>query len=98
MGCSPRVDATRLTDFAAAVYASAGMPEADARLVADTLVQADLWGRHLAPSIVVTGGRRTNDRFTEATASALYLERTRHVPDTDIIRIVNGRNSWESNP
>jgi LDH2 family malate/lactate/ureidoglycolate dehydrogenase len=42
MGCSPRVDATRLTDFAAAVYASAGMPEADAWLVADTLVQADL--------------------------------------------------------
>jgi len=33
-----------LIDFATAVYASAGMPEADARLVADTLVQADLWG------------------------------------------------------
>jgi LDH2 family malate/lactate/ureidoglycolate dehydrogenase len=26
------------------VYAAAGMPEADARIVADTLVQADLWG------------------------------------------------------
>src|ERR1700675_5057523 len=39
-----RVDANRLIDFATAVYASAGMPEADARLVADTLVQADLWG------------------------------------------------------
>ena len=36
MGFSPRVDATRLTDFAAAVYACAGLPEADARLVADT--------------------------------------------------------------
>ena len=34
----------RLLDFAAAVYARAGMPEADARLAADTLVQADLWG------------------------------------------------------
>src|SRR6266702_4206443 len=44
MAFSHRVDATRLTDFAAAVYASAGMPEADARLMADTLVQADLWG------------------------------------------------------
>ena len=43
MGCSHRIDATRLTDFATAVYAGAGMPEADARLVADTLVQADLW-------------------------------------------------------
>lgn len=44
MHVSPRIDATRLIDFATAVYASAGMPEADARLVADTLVQADLWG------------------------------------------------------
>ena len=33
-----------LLDFATAIYAAAGMPEADARLVADTLVQADLWG------------------------------------------------------
>jgi len=41
---SGRVNAEQLIDFAAAVYASAGMPEADARLVADTLVQADLWG------------------------------------------------------
>ena len=40
----PHVDAERLIDFAAAVYAGAGMPEPDARLVADTLVQADLWG------------------------------------------------------
>ena len=39
-----RIDAARLTDFATAVYAGAGMPAADARLVADTLVQADLWG------------------------------------------------------
>jgi LDH2 family malate/lactate/ureidoglycolate dehydrogenase len=38
------IDPDRLMDFAAAVYAGAGMPEADARLVADTLVQADLWG------------------------------------------------------
>ncbi len=44
MAAAPRVDADRLIDFAAAVYSSAGMPEADARLVADTLVQADLWG------------------------------------------------------
>jgi len=44
MSAAPRVDAVRLTDFAAAVYAGAGMPGADARLVADTLVQADLWG------------------------------------------------------
>ncbi len=33
-----------LLDFASAVYVRHGMPEADARLCADTLVQADLWG------------------------------------------------------
>ncbi len=44
MAASARVDPGRLIDFATAVYEGAGMPEADARLVADTLVQADLWG------------------------------------------------------
>ena len=39
-----RVDANALREFATAVYAGAGMPAADAQLVADTLVQADLWG------------------------------------------------------
>jgi len=43
MAAAP-VDPQKLIDFAAAVYAGQGMPEADARLVADTLVQADLWG------------------------------------------------------
>jgi len=39
-----RISADKLLDFATAVYGSAGMPQADARLAADTLVQADLWG------------------------------------------------------
>ena len=39
-----RINAGQLIDFATAVYAGAGVPEADAHLVADTLVQADLWG------------------------------------------------------
>ncbi len=39
-----RLSPERLLDFATEAYASAGMPEADARIVADTLVQADLWG------------------------------------------------------
>ena len=40
----PRVAPERLLDFAATVYERAGMPPADARIAADTLVQADLWG------------------------------------------------------
>ncbi|MCW5603196.1 MAG: Ldh family oxidoreductase [Burkholderiales bacterium] len=38
------IDPERLVDFAAAVYTGEGVPESDARLLADTLVQADLWG------------------------------------------------------
>lgn len=44
MPAPDRIDCRRLADFATAVYAQAGLPAADARLLADTLVQADLWG------------------------------------------------------
>ena len=36
MNAELRVDAGRLIEFGAAVYASAGVPEADAQLLADT--------------------------------------------------------------
>jgi LDH2 family malate/lactate/ureidoglycolate dehydrogenase len=39
-----RIDPARLVEFVTAVYRSAGVPQDDARLVADSLVQADLWG------------------------------------------------------
>ncbi|MDB6128078.1 MAG: Malate/lactate dehydrogenase, partial [Verrucomicrobia bacterium] len=39
-----RVAAAELIAFAAKVLVRVGVPEADARLVADSLVQADLWG------------------------------------------------------
>jgi LDH2 family malate/lactate/ureidoglycolate dehydrogenase len=41
---APRIRCDDLLKFATAVYVKAGMPEADAHLAADTLVQADLWG------------------------------------------------------
>src|ERR1043165_5830505 len=44
MAIATRVDADALIEFATAVYTGAGVPESDAHLVADTLVQADLWG------------------------------------------------------
>ena len=43
-GDLPAVSPLRLLEFATAVYLSAGMREDEARLCADTLVQADLWG------------------------------------------------------
>lgn len=39
-----RLSASALTRFAADVYRSVGVPEADAWLAADTMVKADLWG------------------------------------------------------
>ncbi len=55
----------------------------------------DLHRRKLAPVIVVTGGRRTGDRFTEAGASYLYLRR-HAVPDAAIRQEVQGRTTYES--
>ncbi len=55
----------------------------------------ELWKEGYAKRIVVTGGKRPGDRFTEATASADYLI-ARGVPDADILREVQGRTTWES--
>ena len=54
-----------------------------------------LWKAGYAPRIVVTGGKRPGDRFTEATASADYLI-ARGVPDGAILREVQGTTTWGS--
>lgn len=54
-----------------------------------------LYRRRLAGVIVVTGGRQAGDESSEAAAGAAYLSR-RGVPQSAILREVNGRNSWES--
>ena len=55
----------------------------------------ELYEGGTAKTIVVTGGRREGDRCTEATASADYLLDA-GVPDSEILREVQGTNSWES--
>lgn len=54
-----------------------------------------LWKANFADLVVVTGGRKPGDRFTEASASADYLIGL-GVPDAQIRREVRGTNSWES--
>ncbi len=74
---SPTIDPQRLKDYAAAVYSSAGVPEQDASLVADTLVQADLWG-HQSHGVLRLGW---------------YLERLRRgtmQPVTQPVTVVDG--------
>jgi uncharacterized SAM-binding protein YcdF (DUF218 family) len=77
--------------FGAAQYN--GRPSAVLRARLDHAV--GLYRQHMAPVIVVTGGRQPGDLFTEATASADYLH-TKGVPDNDILREVSGHSSWQS--
>jgi uncharacterized SAM-binding protein YcdF (DUF218 family) len=56
---------------------------------------AELDDDHVAPLIVVTGGKLIGDQFTEATSGANYLH-GKGVPDAAILRETTSRTSWES--
>jgi uncharacterized SAM-binding protein YcdF (DUF218 family) len=56
---------------------------------------AELWTQDRAPLVVVTGGKRAGDRFTEAEASARYLE-DHGVPAGSIVLEDEGANSYDS--
>ena len=55
---------------------------------------AELFERGMADEVVVTGGKQTGDRLTEAAVSAEYLIR-QGVPEAAILREVQGRSSWQ---
>jgi uncharacterized SAM-binding protein YcdF (DUF218 family) len=74
----------------AAQYDGRPSPQLAARL--DHVVE--LWDRGLAPLVVTTGSKRPGDRFTEAQASAKYLQ-DRGVP-ADAIEQVGGATSYDS--
>lgn len=77
--------------FGAAQYNGTPSPVLRARL--DHAVA--LYQRGFSDRIVVTGGRRPGDRYTEATASARYLRR-KNIGERSILRVVSGTNSWQS--
>jgi uncharacterized SAM-binding protein YcdF (DUF218 family) len=54
-----------------------------------------LYRNHVARVVVVTGGRQTGDRFTEATVGYNFFRRN-GVPDRDIRKEVQGRTTYES--
>ena len=56
---------------------------------------AELWPEGRAGLVVVTGGKRPGDRFTEAEASAAYLEE-HGVPAAAIVLEDQGTSSYES--
>jgi uncharacterized SAM-binding protein YcdF (DUF218 family) len=74
----------------AAQYDGTPSPQLAARL--DHVVE--VWQQGLAPTVVTTGANRPGDRFTEAEASARYLE-DRGVP-ADAIQQVGGSTSYDS--
>jgi uncharacterized SAM-binding protein YcdF (DUF218 family) len=55
----------------------------------------ELYNEDLAPTIVLTGGRKEGDVFTEATTGYNYL-REHGVPDEALLKEVDGTSSWES--
>ncbi len=56
---------------------------------------AELYERDLAPVVVLTGGRRPGDRFTEAAAGAGYLA-AHGVPEEALVLESGGSDSWTS--
>jgi uncharacterized SAM-binding protein YcdF (DUF218 family) len=55
----------------------------------------DLWERHLAKTIIVTGGNQPGDRTTEGLTGFTYL-RGRGVPEASILVEVGARSTFEA--
>lgn len=90
-----RSDQTRTVDVIVVMGAAQydGTPSAQLAARLDHVVT--LWDRGVAEAVVVTGGNRPGDRFTEAGSSAEYLIE-RGVPESAILREDAGTTSFES--
>lgn len=90
-----RSDGARPTEaivvMGAAQYDGRPSPQLAARLDH----AAELYAEGVAPVVVVTGGKQPGDRFTEAEASAAYLEDA-GVPATSLLQETTGQTSYES--
>jgi uncharacterized SAM-binding protein YcdF (DUF218 family) len=74
----------------AAQYNGVPSPDLQARLDQAAL----LWHQHYSSTIMVTGSKEPGDAYTEAEASARYLEKI-GIPAADVLQ-AGGRNSWEN--
>ncbi len=92
---APRAEDAQRTDaivvLGAAQYDGRPSPALRARLDH----AADLYHDDLAPVVWVTGGRQPGDRFSEASASDLYLQR-RDVPKSALRLETQGASTYES--
>jgi uncharacterized SAM-binding protein YcdF (DUF218 family) len=55
----------------------------------------ELWEQKVAPRIVLTGGNKPGDRFTEASASAIFL-RQQGVPQEDLLQESLSHSTYEA--
>jgi uncharacterized SAM-binding protein YcdF (DUF218 family) len=55
----------------------------------------DLWEQKISPRIVLTGGNKPGDRFTEASASAIFL-RQQGVPQEELLQESLSRSTYEA--
>jgi vancomycin permeability regulator SanA len=55
----------------------------------------ELYAAKRVPKVVVTGGSKAGDRFTEAYSGLKYLQ-GKGVPGADVIVVSNGSSTWES--
>ena len=57
---------------------------------------AYLYGEDLSETVIVTGGKRPGDRFTEAGVSEDYLTEEHAIPEDDILQEPEGRTTLQS--
>ncbi|HVL64958.1 MAG TPA: YdcF family protein [Actinomycetota bacterium] len=92
---SSHVDQVRYADvivvLGAAQYNGTPSPVFKARLDQ----AAYLYREGIAPLVIVTGGKRPGDRFTEAAAGEQYLV-SEGIPDAAVEGEDEGRTTWES--
>ena len=55
----------------------------------------ELYRAGVAPRVVLTGSKKTGDRFTEAYAGYQYLK-GKGVPEKDLVVVSTGTSTWES--
>lgn len=82
-----RVDAAALTDFCSQILEAQGVPSADAALVADTLVKAELWGH---PSHGVLRLSWYVARLRSGVMHAVTAPRT--VVDAGAVAVIDGQD------
>lgn len=81
------VDARHLKRFVSAVYQQVSVPEADADIIADTLVQADLWGHQ-------SHGVLRLSWYLERLRSGVMMAQTQpeHVVNTPCVSVIDGKD------